>query len=110
MIFPIEGPYIEKEEQKYEELQEYLEKNGESLPEAMDKRRTMRFLCANHFNLKKTWKNIQQHLEWRETIRPIILTEDMRALLDAGYMYIHGRDRNFRPLCFSNTKVLTEIE
>ena len=42
-------------------------------------------------------------------MRPIIITDDMKLLLDHGYMYLHGRDRNFRPLCFSNTRMLTEL-
>lgn len=41
MIYPIEGPYTEKEEGAYEELIALFEKDG-GVPEQMDKRRCMR--------------------------------------------------------------------
>ena len=82
MIFPEEGPYNEKEETKYEEFKEYVENLGATLPEVMTKRRIMRFLLANHMKIKNTYENIIQHLEWREKMKPIILTENHKKMLD----------------------------
>lgn len=110
LIFPEEGPYTEKEEEKYEEFLDYLYENSEELPDSMTKRRILRFLVGNNFKLKNTFKNIVKTLAWRDEIRPIILTEDMKLLLDHGYMYLHGRDRYLRPICCSNTKMLTELD
>lgn len=109
LIYPPEGPYLEQEEEKYDGFLDFLADKGEELPEALNKRRTLRFLVANHWNYKKTHKNILKTVEWREKVHPVILNDNMKELLDNGYMYIHGRDRHFRPLCFSNTKMITEL-
>lgn len=31
-------------------------------------------------------------------------------MLDAGYIYIHGRDRSLRPICLSNMGVVNELD
>ena len=72
----------------------------------MTKRRVMRFLNGNNFNIKKTYVNINNHCEWRKEFHPIILTDDMMKLLQFGYCFIHGRDRNFRPILVVNAKIL----
>jgi hypothetical protein len=109
MIFPTEGPWEEQEETAYENLLEYVEKNGVELPEIFDKRVCMRFLSANHHKVKVTVDNIIEHIEWREEIKPIVLNYNQRKLLDHGYLYIHGRDKCLRPICFSQAAVPTDL-
>ena len=91
LIFPEEGPYTEHEEEKYEEFLDYLYELEVELPEVMTKRRTMRFLIGNNYKNKKTYENIFTTIEWRNNIRPIILSKDMKNLLNHGYMYVHGK-------------------
>lgn len=110
MIYPHDGPYEEKEEEKYEELLDFVEGKDEKLPEVMTKRRAMRFLVTNNFKVKKAYENIKSHLKWRANIHPIILNETHMRMLDAGYMYIHGRDKCLRPICLSNMGVINDLD
>ncbi|CAI2371249.1 unnamed protein product [Moneuplotes crassus] len=108
MIYPLDGPYTEQEETTYEQLLEYFEDKDTEIPECMTKRRALRFLNGNAFNVKKTYKNIVQHLEWREEMKPFILTQGDMQLLDKGFLYIHGRDKNFRPFLITNAIIIAE--
>ena len=69
---------IDKEEQKYQKFLDYLEKHDYELPEALTKRRIMRFLQSCHWKNSDTYKNITQHLQFREEMGPIELTDDMK--------------------------------
>jgi len=110
MIFPEEGPYLEDEEKKYDEFKEFEEKSGDPLPTSLTKRRIMRFLSANHWKIKPTYQNILQHLKWREGIKPIVLKEIHKRMLDIGYMYIHGRDKCLRPICLGNMSIVNDLD
>jgi hypothetical protein len=109
MVFPEEGPWEEEEETAYGKFEEYIEKNGVTFPEICTKRVIMRFLSANHYKIKESVNNLVEHLEWREEVRPVILNEKQKKMLDHGYLYIHGRDRCLRPLCFSQASVVNEL-
>ena len=56
MIYPFEGPYTEYEEEKYQELLNYYEDQEEEVPHEINKRRAMRFLNGNNYNIKKSFK------------------------------------------------------
>ena len=110
MIFPHIGPYTQQEETDYDNFLKAIEDLDDILPPEMTKRRVMRFLSANCFNYVKTYDNIKQHLKWRKQRLPIILSDQMKSLLDSGFSYIHGRDRNFRPLWYINATVFSQVE
>ncbi|CAI2373781.1 unnamed protein product [Moneuplotes crassus] len=108
MIYPVEGPYEEKEEEAYEKLLELFEAEG-GVPEQMDKRRCMRFLVTNNLKPKNALKNIKSHLEWRKETKPMVLGDIHKKMLDEGYIYIHGRDRSLRPICCANLGVINKL-
>ncbi|CAI2366473.1 unnamed protein product [Moneuplotes crassus] len=106
MIYPLDGPYGEEEETAYEKFQVYLKEIKETFPESLTKRRIMRFLNSNSFKLKETYNNIKEHLDWRKVMLPIILTQENIALIERGFIYVHGRDRHFRPFLFVNADII----
>ncbi|CAI2369390.1 unnamed protein product [Moneuplotes crassus] len=106
MIYPLDGPFTKLEEDSYEELLDYFYDKGEELPEGVTKRRALRFLNGNSFDIKKTYENIIKHIEWRGEMKPFILSEGDMNLLDKGFIYIHGRDKNFRPILVINAKII----
>ncbi|CAI2372731.1 unnamed protein product [Moneuplotes crassus] len=79
------------------------------LPAEIDKRRCMRFLVTNQYKPKKAYQNIKNHLLWRDTMKPFILSVVHKKMLDVGYIYIHGRDKCLRPMCFSSMSVIEEL-
>ena len=110
MIFPESEGYTEEEEAKYQKFEDYLKKNKYHLPESLTKRRKMRFLYGNDFNNKATYKNILSTIEFRHEYLPIILNDEMKELIDSGMMYIHGRDKCFRPIYVIQAVKITEAK
>lgn len=106
MIYPENGPFTDQEENAYEELLDYFYEEGEEVPEAITKRRALRFLNGHGFNIKKSFQNIIEHMQWRQELKPIILTQGDRDLLDKGFIYVHGRDRDYRPFLVVNAKII----
>lgn len=107
MIYPFDG-YSDEEEGHYQKFIDYLAKQDEELPPELNKRRTMRFLTNNRYNWKNTWKNIKTTLKFREEMYPVILTDSMKVIIESGLIYLHGRDRCFRPVLWAQGRVLTD--
>lgn len=107
LIFPAEGPYDEKEEEKYEEFKDYCESNDIVFPDYVNKRDIMRFICCNNFKIKDAVKNLQGNIEFMDNLKPIYVTETMKEIFDSGYIYLHGRDRSLRPICINDSGVIS---
>lgn len=106
LIFPECGEYNDYEEEKYEELQDYIEDQNVIIPSHIGKAAFMRFHQANHYKPKKTVEDLVNHLEWRKRTLPIYLTSEQKRFLAEGLFYIHGRDRCYRPLNVFDPKVI----
>jgi len=109
LIFPEGGPYLEYEEEIFEELEEYVHENNIIVPSFVDKRAWIRFLQANHYKIGKTVEDLLSHLTWRKETLPICLSTMQKRFLDKGLFYIHGRDKNFRPLNVFDPRVLIGV-
>ena len=46
---------------------------------------------------KDSYEELEEHLKWRKQNIPPIICDWTSKLLDSGFLYIHGRDRKFRP-------------
>lgn len=51
-----------------------------------------------------------EHQKFRDTVLPYTLTDDMKTVLDSGILYIHGRDRCFRPVVVYTSSILNNLE
>lgn len=105
-IFPESGPYLEFEEEKYEKLEEYIDENNIIVPSNVSKADMMRFMQANHYKPAKAIEDLLNHIDWRKQTLPIILTDVQKMFLDEGLFYIHGRDRNYRPLNIFDPRII----
>ena len=45
---------------------------------------------------------------YRDEHMPITLSDNLLEILNKGILYIHGRDKCFRPIMIFKTSVLTE--
>ena len=109
LIYPNNGPWEEKENEVYDSFCDYCEKNEVDLPVKLSKSETLRFLYGNHFKNKDTVTNINDHYAYKREISPIILNEDMKKLIDNGLIYMHGRDKCFRPIVVFKSGSFTEV-
>ena len=46
---------------------------------------------------QNAYEELEAHLKWRKQNLPPIVTSWTEVLLNSGFLYIHGRDRKFRP-------------
>ncbi|KJP90171.1 hypothetical protein AK88_00019 [Plasmodium fragile] len=63
----------------------------------------LRFLQGNEFNFEKCYYDMIRHLEWRDENLPV-LYEDIKDMLEKGYIYVHGRDKKMHPIIIINCK------
>lgn len=60
---------------------------------------TLKFLQATKFDNKQTIQNLINHTEWRKGYFPMKVDDKVIEILSKlGFLYIHGRDRYFRPI------------
>ena len=110
IIFQGGVKYTKEEKNCIEEFKNYLEENGLELDSEYDDSEILRFLQVSKFNFKNTHEYILKYIEWRAEHIPPWLTELSEKLIRSGYMYIHGRDRWFRPLIVLNPTALLSFK
>ena len=68
----------------------------------------LRLLQGNYYNIEKAINNMMEIITYREEHMPITLNENALKILHKGILYIHGRDRCFRPIMILRASVLSE--
>lgn len=94
--------YTEFENRKLTEFRQLLDdENVSALPD----HELLRGLISFKFDFNKTVERIKSSLEWKNgnfSNGYRSLYGSVRDLLDSGSIYIHGRDRKFRPVLVLN--------
>jgi hypothetical protein len=62
----------------------------------------LRHLYACDLDSDNTYGSIRYKNIYRDNHFPIEHNEDMRILLNCGGIYVHGRDKSFRPIVIFN--------
>ena len=97
------------EQQKFYQLKEYESRNGIiDYPPTWLESDTMRLLQASEFDIKKAYITIKENIEWLNTI-PKDINDKIIHLLNSGFLYVHGRDRHFRPIVIVAVKMVKVI-
>ena len=97
------------EQQKFYQLKEYESRNGIiDYPPTWLESDTMRLLQASEFDIKKAYITIKENIEWLNTI-PKDINDKIIHLLNSGFLYVHGRDRHFRPIIIVAVKMVKVI-
>lgn len=63
----------------------------------------LRFLQATQFNFDKSAEYLKNFYEWRNTFFPITITNNLKTLLNSGFIYSFGKDSKHRPIIVINT-------
>lgn len=110
---PLEG-YTEYEKQKLIELYEYCisqkyiiqreNKSGKySYPNVV------RQLQGADFNIEKAFSEIVKEISFKNEKLPIEINDTFNTILNSGFVYVHGRDKRYRPLIIVNPGLFTSI-
>ncbi len=102
-----EGPteFLEIEREHLNNFKKELRKISPNLEMFLEDSLILRFLQSSHNDYSKTIDMILDHLKWKETIFPISINENIRKILNSGFIYVHGRDHRFRPTVVLNPNI-----
>ena len=104
------------EEDKLKELEseitKYNSKNESAkliFPSSYNTIEKRRYLQATGFDAKKTISLLIENIKWRSELIPPQMSNKVIRLLNCGFMYIHGRDNNYRPCLVLQVKVYMDL-
>lgn len=109
LIFGDSNDYSPEEKEKIEKLNKYLEASEIKLDPKIDDAYKLRFLAAHEMYVDRAAINLKKHQKYLDKKCPILLSDDMKQVLDSGILYVHGRDRCFRPILIYNASALNEF-
>jgi hypothetical protein len=71
----------------------------------------LRYLQANKFDYSKTYPAITSHHQWLSSANPHLEPTDpvLIKLIQSGFMYLHKRDKDFRPILCVNVSILKNL-
>ena len=97
-------PKTEYEQKKLNEYNDYELNHGKlTYPNIWLESDTMRLLQAAEYDLEKTYKTVQDTINFINS-SPIAINNKIVSLLNSGIMYVYGRDHHFRPIIIVSVK------
>lgn len=110
--------FLKWEDIKFNEFQEEIKKHNKKksdddkfyLPEDYKKEEIRRFLQATGFNSSKSLELLKENIRWRRELIPPKMSDKIIEILNSGYIYVHGRDNNFRPILVLNANIYMKLK
>jgi hypothetical protein len=94
--------YYDDELEKLKEFEEMIIREEVHLPSNWTQVETIKYMYSGKFELKKSLKNLKEHLEWRAIHEQSTLSPSAYKYLEDGILYISGRDKQYRPIIIIN--------
>ena len=102
-------PKTDFEKKKLANLQEYESSHGKlNYPQDWIETDTMRVLQASEYDMKKTYKTLEENIKFINNI-PKFINDKIISLLNSGFLYVFGRDHHFRPIIVCSIKTCTNL-
>ena len=102
-------PKTDFETEKLSKFHDYESKQGKlNYTQDWIESDTMRILQACEYNKEKTFKTIQENLEFLNSM-PNTINDKIISLLNSGFLYVYGRDHHFRPIIVCSIKACTSL-
>jgi hypothetical protein len=106
--------YTEMEKEKLIEFYEYCIEQKFIIPK---KNKSGKFYYANilrqlqghDYDMEKSFIDIKNEIIFKNEKLPIEINDDIRNVMKSGVLYIHGRDKNYRPLIVFNPGLFTSV-
>ena len=107
--------YTEDEKEKLIEFYEYCKKQNYIIP---TKTKSGNFSYPNIFrqlqgadyDIEKGFNEIEKEIKFKNEKLPIEIKEDFIKIINSGFLYVHGRDKYYRPLIVFNPGLFNSIE
>ena len=94
--------FSEKEKESITKVYIKSEEENYKIPDDYPAQEILRQLIGNEYDINLTFENIKFEIEWRKNNLPVNLNDEINQILNLGFIYVHGRDKCFRPLIFLN--------
>ena len=102
-------PKTDFETEKLSHFYDYESKHGKlNYTQDWVESDTMRILQASEYHKEKTYKTIQENLDFLSSI-PKTINDKIISLLNSGFLYVYGRDHHFRPIIVCSIKACTSL-
>ena len=101
-------PYLDIEEKWIREFKSEIAAHPETnLPDYWCDAIHLRFVYATECNIKKSYERLEKYLQWHKNMFPMYITpgDNICKLLNLGFLYVHGRDHQFRPIIICQPNV-----
>lgn len=89
-------------------LKEYCKKVQIAFPEGWNDEDNLRYIYSTNCNIDKAINDMIVHFEWRRTTFPIKITNKVIDILNLGFLYILGKDYQFKPIIICQVSVFTK--
>ena len=106
--------YTEYEKQKLIEFYQYCITQKYIIPR---KNKSGKFSYPNifrqlqgaDFDIEKGFKEIEHEIIFKNEKLPIEINDDFKNIMNSGFLYVHGRDKYYRPLIIFNPGLFSSI-
>lgn len=99
--FPLHN-YTPPEKEALKQFFQYCIEKNYKFPNEYSYVEMLRQLQGQDFNIEKAFKEITHEIDWKTNNLPVPFDDDIKEILNSGFIYIHGRDNRFRPVIFLN--------
>jgi predicted CopG family antitoxin len=106
-------PYLEIEEKWIMEFKSEIAAHPEiRLPEYWNDAINLRFVYATECNIKKSFERMVRYLQWHKNMFPMNISpgDKIFKLLNLGFLYVYGRDHQFRPILVCQPYIIQKSE
>ena len=106
-------PYLDIEKKWINEFKSEIASHPETiLPEYWCDAINLRFIYATECNIKKSYERMVKNLQWHKKMFPMYITPGDKTykLLNLGFLYVYGRDHQFRPILICQPHVIQKNE
>ena len=106
--------YTDYEKQKLIEFYEYCKKQNYRIPKKNKSGKfsypnIFRQLQGSDFDIEKGFKEITHEIIFKNEKLQKEINDDFINIINSGFLYVHGRDKYYRPLVFFNPGVFSSI-
>ena len=101
-------PYTEIEKKWLIEFKNEIASHPENiLPGYWNDAINLRFVYATECNIKKSYDRMIKYIKWHKNTFPMIIQpgDQLCKLLNLGFLYVYGRDHQFRPILICQPQV-----
>ena len=104
-------PYTDLEKKWLSDYNKIINSHPENkIPDDWNDALNLVFIYSTECNLEKAYNNMIKYFKWLSNRFPMNIqpTDKVVELLNSGFVYIHGRDHQFRPIIYCQPYVIQD--